>query len=335
MRAVVSHRPGVSICIAGLLSFGLVAALAGAGCTSLEEKLSSSSTSSSSTGAGGTGGNGGSGGTGGNGGSAGGGGGAGGGSCQIGAEIDAVKLKTESVARLRSFFGKAAGFDDGDLWYRDGASALDDCPLYDQSQILYAAPAPDDLIPKVLGAGPWAATVVWGLNGVPYIGLRSAKKDETFLANDYSAVSACASLKPTLSPAEQKAFADALQIKHPAPPGGSYTFLDAIGVLCWSFADENADSGLVGTETAAAALGLLVADELPSAPEVQDVTIGSFVYKYPFNFAAPTKLDATAPFRPECLRTFSATLKQGDFASLPSFPKPFGAGWQANANACQ
>jgi hypothetical protein len=89
--------------------------------------------------------------------------------CARGLPVDAARLRQESRDRLRSFFGVPTGFEDGELWFRDGVTSTDNCPAYDQAAIYYAAPIDPSLVPSELaGTTRWAA-YAWHLNGYRYV----------------------------------------------------------------------------------------------------------------------------------------------------------------------
>ncbi len=257
--------------------------------------------------------------------------------CAHGIEVDSDALRTESVAQLRAFFGQSEGLDQGRLYYRDGVTSIGSCPIYDQSAIVYSTPIDPVLVPQEILAEPaWSGKTphvayTWGLNGLRYVFFSNedhAKPGMTWALDRYP-VSACASLDGSVTPARAAEIETELVAVAGDVPVEN--ILDV--VMCWGprVDDENARD-LDGSDHAYYQQVLTVAEAARAIPEVVAIEWSPVSYGSDWELEDPIPVQ-DGVIHPACLRSKSAQwrARPGEhFASLDSFPPPFGPGWQDN-----
>lgn len=244
------------------------------------------------------------------------------------------ELRVRSRDELRAFFGLPEAFADGSLHFRELATGVDQCPSFDQSQIVYAASVPESVYPLELRALVPAERrrvyLTWGLNGYEYVLFGDQGADPTNplpRAGDLYPVSACTTVTNPTSveraaeiAAEMQAASSLVPVRH----------LDAIGVLCWGpDVDDPQSTVLTGADHSYYRDVQAIADIVRS----HDDELGTIEWS-PMTFGietqeAPAREVAADPLDPDCLRTFTANPALAH-RSLPSFPPPFGAGWRDN-----
>jgi hypothetical protein len=260
----------------------------------------------------------------------------GGDACEQVLSLDLEAVRGESIALLRAVFDKADGFEGGEIVFRDGVSATDDCVSYDHAEVVYVVDAPPEVLPvDGIGAGPWSLAASWGLNGLPTVTYRPSKTHtDGYLMYELSVLSGCAIFDAALSLREQQAFVQSFAAQHPPRAGDiGYMHLDQIGIVCFYFNEALDDyDGIVAGDQDRVLLMLEVVPALAAAPEIDSVQVDSFVYKIPYEFGMPEALGDSGTVYPECLRELRPALEaQGAiFRTLTSLPPPFGEGWKEN-----
>ena len=256
--------------------------------------------------------------------------------CEEVISLDLEAVRSESIALFRSVFDQEDGFEGGEIVFRDGVSATDDCVSYDHAEVVYVVDAPLEVVPvDGMTEGPWSLAASWGLNGLPSVTYRPSKTHaDGYLMYEISVLSGCAIFDATLSLPEQQAFVQSFAAQHPPRAGDiGYMHLDQIGLVCFYF-NENLDDydGIVAGDQDRVLLMLEVVPALAAAPEIDSVAVDSFVYKFPYEFRMPEPLGDSGTVYPDCLRELRPALEaQGAiFRTLTSLPPPFGDGWKDN-----
>jgi hypothetical protein len=260
-----------------------------------------------------------------------------------GPPVAVATLRELSIQGLRQFFGVKAGFEGGALYFRDLASSTNDCPSFDQSEVIYAADIDPSLVPSELRAAvPDALRVAlfrWGLNGYRYIYFGDRGTDAASLldrSGDIVPVSGCSVVRQGVDSRRVHKLADELAGLSERVP---VEWFDQIGVLCFGpRVDDPAAREITGTQQMYFADVLVIAARMRSHGDELGALVWSNVY-----VGLPTEGDVTKPiddgaeFTPDCLRTVTRDRASGgvSFASLSSFPPPFGPGWRDNPRACQ
>lgn len=250
--------------------------------------------------------------------------------CKEGPKMDLARARQLSIEAIRAMLGVSAGLDDGKLWYRDGVTALEECPRRDQSMVAYVAPLPANLRPAGLPEAQSTIVYEWGLNGIAVISFRPSAENG-ILEPAIRPLEACAILKEPTGDADRTAQAALIaELQVDAGTLLTVNYLDQIGIVCWEGPQEQVQTGAAY----AASNGMYA--KAGSSAQVTGIERGSQVYKVPENFEIAVPIaDEPNEITPECLRTTSRRLREEvDFASLPSLPAPFGPGWQVNAEAC-
>jgi len=264
--------------------------------------------------------------------------GGGGGECSEGVSIDAAALKDESIAQLRAFFDLESGLDDGTLYYRDGVTSVNFCPVYDQSSVLYTVPVDPTLVPLEIVQGfddPPHVNFNWGLNGHRYIFFSSAALTEPASqtggswAYDRFPISACATLADGTSADRASEILQALR----AVAGEVPVELYVDTVLCWGpSVDDDIGVELDGSDRPYFVSVQAIAAEARQTAEVFSIEWSPVTYGLEWELGDVAPIEGES-IRPECLRTVSRDFHQSPIevvASLPSFGPPFGTGWMPN-----
>lgn len=258
--------------------------------------------------------------------------------CARGLPVDTARLRQESRDRLRSFFGVPTGFEDGELWFRDGVTSTDNCPAYDQAAIYYAAPIDPSMVPSELaGTTRWAA-YAWHLNGYRYV-IYTTHGSTTALDLDWGEdrvpVNACAVFRSDADPAALEALTASASARHPALP--IQRFSELPGLLCWGPVEGRASLDLDGTEHPLWADAQAFARLIRASRLLEVIEWSPINYGLPWELDVPVKLSPGERLYPECLRTVSASWVESrkTLASLPSLGAPFGPGWMDNPDACR
>jgi hypothetical protein len=270
-------------------------------------------------------------------------------SCTSALVLETAVIRAESTRRLRMFFGEAEGLDGGRLYYRDGVSSVNSCPIYDQSALIYSVQIPERLMPaelvgKLDGASP-RANYVWGLNGHGYIYYSNDRflQPETptdpdiSWGNDRFPIVACRLFADQAGEAARTALVGELTaLAAPLP----VTYLEAVGVFCWGpGTDDPASVELSGEDHELWVRANAVAERVRESTlfdSASEIEWSPVVYGFEMFLDDPVAVEGET-VSPECLRSTSASYRAQPltqvFASLPSFPTPYAAGWVPNPDA--
>ena len=258
--------------------------------------------------------------------------------CPDGTAVDVATLRALSRDGLRAFFGTTTGFDQGDLYFREGVTAANDCPSFDQTGVLYVSEIDPQLVPLELRASTRVVESLWYTNGHRYVhfGTRgSTTTPDLTWGEERSPVNACAVFTAGSTDAERREFTQRQEAAH---PGLHIDLLAEIGILCWG-AFGAAVSELDGRHAPLREAVMAVADEvrrssLFAEPKVEWSPV---VYHVDQILEEAVALTAANTLYPECYRTVTRAMARGgvSFASVTSFAAPFGPGWLTNPNACR
>ena len=249
--------------------------------------------------------------------------------------VPRADLVQASVAYLRSAFGVADGFDQGDVRYGEMWVSLGDgsCPYADWTALGYFAAIDSSHVPAELAGEVASVAVMWALNGRKFVVYVTSAPDGSQqiwqagrLPDSISAVPAAGA---------RQADIDALIAHlHADHPELMVTWLDAVRILTidgvvGDFAGDLPPATFNTVPQIEAAVQQVRASGLFSSIEWSGLVFNIPNWGWPMNH-----VDASI-LRPECMRQESRSLLEtGQFTTSPSFAAPLGAGPAPHQAVC-
>jgi hypothetical protein len=255
--------------------------------------------------------------------------------CEVGPVITRTRFVDESMAYLRSAFGRTSGFEAGTVAYGEGWVSLDDggCPLADWTTLAYVTAIDPALVPLELRATHTQVAAVWALNGRRFVAYLAPVTGDAApwwqgtMPDSGVAIAKSSAPQPALDALVAK-----LSLDHPRV---TTTWLDAIGILTletpignFAVDDPAFIPGPVSAIDAATA-------EVRASGLFEPFEWSGFVVRIPHESFAANAVDGDE-IGVECLRTHTKAQRDANtFSTTASFAPPLGTGQVVNPNACR